>query len=81
MSYKWIRASEIGNYVYCRRAWWLREARGLTPRSTRALEAGTQYHAAHGRDVRRARLTRTLAYSLFFLAIVVVVFQLLGGMI
>lgn len=81
MSYKWIRASEIGNYVYCRRAWWLREARGLMPHNTRALEAGTQYHAAHGRGVLRARLSRTLAYGLFFLAFAVVVFRLLGGVL
>lgn len=79
MSYKWIRASEIGNYVYCRRAWWLRETQGMKPRNTRALEAGTQYHRDHGRVVNRARLSRGLAYGLIFLAVMVLTIQLLGG--
>jgi hypothetical protein len=58
---KLIRASEIGEYVFCARAWWLRvegvEAGGWSE----ARERGIAWHTAHGRGVRSARLLRRLA--------------------
>ena len=48
-----VRASELGSYAYCHRAWWLRYVAHAEPGSAgRArLEAGTDRHAAHGRAV------------------------------
>lgn len=81
MSYNrhWIRASEIGDYLYCRRAWWLKQARGVRPVRTRAMQAGEQYHQGHGRRVRRAALMRAAAYVLIFCVVAIVVFQVLAG--
>lgn len=78
MSYKWIRASEIGNYVYCNRAWWLREVRGKKPHNVQALNAGTQYHHQHGQVVQRAAWARKAAYVLIFVAVMLAVMQLVG---
>ncbi|MFL6230948.1 MAG: hypothetical protein ACJ741_19405 [Pyrinomonadaceae bacterium] len=58
---KLIRASEIGEYVYCARAWWLRvegvEAGGWSE----ARERGTAWHREHGRGVASARRLRRLS--------------------
>lgn len=49
-----INASEVGDYVFCARAWRLR-AEGHAPAASRpALEAGTEWHRAHGGEVERA---------------------------
>jgi hypothetical protein len=59
---KLIRASEIGEYAFCARAWRLRvegvEA-GRTAGAARA--AGTAWHLKHGRGVERARRLRGVA--------------------
>lgn len=62
-----IRASEVGEYVFCHRAWWLRHTRGLTSANTRALAEGTAAHASHGRRVGLSLALRGLAL-LFMLA-------------
>lgn len=79
MSYPWIRASEIAEYVYCRRAWWLRHVRHIAPANTRQLQAGTRHHEQHGRLVRRSIWATRLAYLAIFSAVAVLVFRLLTG--
>ncbi len=56
-----IRASEVGEYVFCQRAWWFRHVQGAEPSNVRALEAGTAAHARHGRLVSAAVVLRALA--------------------
>ena len=46
-----IRASEVGEFVYCERAWWLRRVVGEEPDGQERREAGEALHAAHGRVV------------------------------
>lgn len=80
MSYKWINASELAEYAYCRRAWWLRHVRGLRSGNVRRMESGSAYHRGHGRRVRGAPWLRRMAYALIFVAVFLVIFQvLLGG--
>ncbi len=79
MSYKWIRASEITEYVYCRRAWWLKQARGVQTRNVRQLQQGTQFHRQHGSLVRRSTWMRNLAYALLFCVVALLVFRLVIG--
>ncbi len=64
-----IRSSDIGNYLYCRRAWWYRK-QGLESDNQAELAAGTQLHQRHGRQVLASNLTRTLALILLLLALV-----------
>lgn len=79
MSYSWIRASEIGDYVYCRRAWWLRRVRSVASINTAQLQAGTRHHEAHNRLVERSVWARRVAYAAIFVAVAVLVYQLLGA--
>jgi CRISPR/Cas system-associated exonuclease Cas4 (RecB family) len=50
-----IRASEVGEYVYCARAWWLRRVAGVEPAGRERRELGTALHARHGRAVGLSR--------------------------
>lgn len=66
-----IRASEIGAYVYCRRAWWLKRAAGFEPAGKEEVFArGIAAHASHGRLVRRTNWQRRVALVLIALGIV-----------
>lgn len=49
-----LRASEVGRYMYCARAWWLQRVVGCTPRNAAELERGVERHEAHGLGVVRA---------------------------
>ncbi len=79
MSYKWVNASELAEYAYCRRAWWLRHVRGLRSANVRQLESGSAYHRGHGRRVQGAPMLRKIAYALIFAAVFLLIFQWLGG--
>jgi hypothetical protein len=46
-----IRASEVGEFVYCARAWWLHRVEGLEPAGRERRERGTLLHARHGHAV------------------------------
>jgi hypothetical protein len=56
-----IRASEMGEYVYCARAWWLRRVAGLEPAGRERREMGTALHYRHGRAVVGSRALLVLA--------------------
>ena len=62
-----IRASEIGTYLYCRRAWWYRK-QGVESDNQSELTAGTTLHHQHGRKVLAASLLRTFGLFLLLLA-------------
>lgn len=59
-----IRASEIGEFVFCHRAWWLHQVQGEASANTRELAEGTARHARHGRQVSLASALRALAVLL-----------------
>jgi len=67
-----IRASEIGSYLYCRRAWHYRKL-GIESENKAELAAGTELHSQHGRKVLASSLLRTFGLLLFFAAIVLLV--------
>jgi hypothetical protein len=77
-----IRASEIGQYVFCHRAWWLGAVQGYRPVNDAALEAGTRAHLRHGRTVAGSQRWQRVGYTLLILAgmlIAVALCGLLGG--
>ncbi len=73
-----IRASEIGRYVYCARAWWLGSVQGLPSTHTREMAAGTVAHVRHGRGVKQSLWLRRLAYGALLLAAIVGIVWLVG---
>jgi hypothetical protein len=62
-----IRASEVGAYLFCARAWWY-QRQGIAPAASAALEAGVAWHRRHGRRVLLASGLRTGGWILILLA-------------
>jgi hypothetical protein len=74
---EYIRASGMGEYTFCARAWWLRRM-GVKPTlGGEARAAGTRWHEGHGRSVERARRLRLVAALCIYLALAVAVLLLL----
>jgi CRISPR/Cas system-associated exonuclease Cas4 (RecB family) len=67
-----IRASEIGSYLYCRRAWWYRK-QGVESENQAELASGTELHLRHGRKVIAASLLQIAGYVLLLAAIALLV--------
>lgn len=65
-----IRASELGEYAYCARAWWLDRVRGLPSAQVPAMHEGAAWHRAHGRAVATYHRLRRLAVVLLLAALV-----------
>lgn len=74
-----IRASEIAEWCFCQRAWYLSN-RGADP-SVIQIEkrlSGAQYHEQHAHNVQRARVLMSAAtYTLLFVLLVAVAYLFL----
>ena len=67
-----VRASDIGSYLYCRRAWRYRKD-GVESENKAELAAGTELHRQHGRKALSALLLRTLGMILLLAAVLMLV--------
>lgn len=64
-----IRASEIGSFLYCRRAWWYQK-QGVASENQAELAEGAEFHHRHGREALTASLLRAVGWGLLFLAVI-----------
>lgn len=65
-----IRASEIGEYVYCSRSWWYRRSCGLEPEGHERREHGTTLHRRHGQAVASSQVLLGLAGLLLAIGVI-----------
>ena len=75
-----IRASELGTYLYCKRAWWYQK-QGCQSSNQRELAAGTRIHKQNTRLVMVSGCLRILAYIVFMVAIILLAIYLTGALI
>ena len=75
-----VRASELSQYSFCQRAWWLGAVKKLQPTAQERLTRGTQLHQRHAAGVRLALGWRYAGLALLgagsFLLIITVVFSM-----
>lgn len=69
-----ITASEVGEYVFCAKAWKLK-LDGVRPESPR-LEAGTAYHREHQSGVHWAKRLRGIGIAIGWIALAAAVIWL-----
>jgi len=72
-----IRASEIGTFLYCQRAWKYRR-KDVPSENTAEMAAGTKIHRQHGRSVVASGCFRVIAVGLLMASLLMVVIQLVG---
>lgn len=65
-----VRASDIGAWAYCNRAWWLANVKNVTPANVSELAAGTRAHHVHGRTLQRSAQLLRLGYFLLAAAMI-----------
>jgi hypothetical protein len=71
-----IRASEIGTYLFCARAWWYQ--RNNTPSINEAfLEEGTAHHEQHGKQVASAGVSLRAGTVLLLVVVILIVVGLM----
>jgi hypothetical protein len=64
-----VRASEIGTFIYCQRAWWY-QRQGFEPMNRAELAAGSEFHNTHTSRSRMVILMRIFAWLLVLAALV-----------
>ena len=47
-----LRASELGQYSFCAKAWWLGSVEGVPSANVREMDAGASAHERHGQAVQ-----------------------------
>ena len=63
-----VRASELGSFNYCQRAWWYQQ-QGMPSENQEAMDAGSHEHREHNRGVKLAVFYKWLALAVLVVAI------------
>ena len=71
-----VRASELGSFNYCQRAWWYQQ-QGMPSENQGAMDAGSQEHREHNRGVKLAVFYKWLALVLMAGAVILTLWILL----
>ena len=64
-----IRASEIGTYLYCQRAWWY-QTQGIPSENLVEMNQGMEYHHQHANQAWNVRLMKFAAWILLICGII-----------
>jgi len=64
----YVRASDIGSFLYCQRSWWLMRIVGLEPDALLRRQRGTHAHQRHAWLVWFMQLLRLTSIALLVLA-------------
>lgn len=69
----YVRASDIGAFLYCQRSWWLMRIIGLEPDALLRRQRGIQAHTHHAWLVWLMQLLRTISIALLIGASIVAI--------
>lgn len=71
-----IRASELAQYGYCAKAWWMSSVLGKASTNVREMHSGTAAHQQRGRAVWLSSALRIAAIVLVVVALLVLLMTL-----
>lgn len=77
---KTIRASEIGTFIFCQRAWWYHK-QGVESANQAEMAGGSEIHQRHGRGVFVTGCLRILAVASLLIALALLAFYLTSQML
>ena len=69
---RFISASEIGTWCYCKRAWYLQQL-GRPSILTEERAAGTRYHERHYQKLRTTRRVRAVARAIMLVSLLLLI--------
>lgn len=72
-----VRASDLGSWTYCNRAWWLAQVQGAAHQDPEALAQGTAAHRAHGQSVGASALLVLAGAALGLIGLAILALALL----
>lgn len=75
-----VRASELGAYLFCQRAWWY-QINGQPSQNLGEMAAGSELHLRHGRAALGVGCLRAVAYALLLLALILAAVHITGRLI
>lgn len=75
-----VRASEIGDYLFCERAWWYTR-QGLKSHNQTELAGGMAFHKEHADEARQILFRQVAGYLLLSAAVVIFIFALVSASI
>ena len=70
-----VRASELGSFNYCQRAWWY-QRQGMPSENQGAMDAGSHEHREHNRGVKLAVFYKWLALVALLAAVCLALWML-----
>ena len=77
----YVRASDIGAWSFCNRAWWLARVQKAPHERPQQLDWGDQSHADHGRLMSRAQRLRRIGITLLAGGLILLGFALLAQLL
>ena len=77
----YVRASDIGAWSFCNRAWWLARVQNAPHERPQQLDGGEQSHADHGRLMSRAQRLRRIGLTLLAGGLILLGFALLAQLL
>lgn len=77
----YVRASDIGAWSFCNRAWWLARVQNAPHERPQQLNWGDQSHADHGRLMSRAQRLRRIGITLLAGGLILLGFALLAQLL
>lgn len=75
-----LRASEIGTYLFCQRAWWYAST-GVESENQTEMALGSEIHTHHGRQVLSVGCLQVLGIVFLLLALALSIAFWMGGLI
>lgn len=75
----YIRASEIGDYVYCKKQWHLKRVEGVRPAQfqLKRMAKGTRHHQEHWKQVSKVARNEQIILALIAASVTLIVLYLL----